>query len=231
MPAWKKARGLVVSEPDYISGMEKKQASFVLVDLRPAPEAAKGHIRGAVGIPASALAEAKSMFPEDASAPIILYSERGEDAEAFGTVRAWGFKNVSVIAGGLTGWKKAGGSLAKGAPAVEIVYVKKLPLGEISVEEFDATARTQPEDKLILDVRDADTAARGMIPGAVNIPLDDLGGRLKELPSDREILIHCNTGIMAGMAHNTLGKNGFKSRYLNAVVQVSPDGSYELNEK
>jgi rhodanese-related sulfurtransferase len=70
-----------------------------------------------------------------------------------------------------------------------------------------------------------------MLPGAVNIPLDDLEARVAELPRDKELIIHCNTGIMAGMAQGKLEKQGYKTKILNAIVQVDADGSYEINEK
>jgi rhodanese-related sulfurtransferase len=54
---------------------------------------------------------------------------------------------------------------------------------------------------------------------------------LDQLPKDKEIVIHCNTGILASMAQKGLQGKGYTSRYLDAVVQVSADGSYEITEK
>lgn len=231
MPAWKKAGGMVVSEPGYIKGMMEKDASFVLIDLRPEKESGKGHIKGAVGMPADRLKGARSTFPEDMSAPIILYTDGPAHREAFDTVRGWGYKNTSALKGGLGGWKASGGKLARGGTASTINYVKRLSRGEIGIEEFTGIIEGKHRDKLVLDVRDAEAVSRGMLPGAVNIPLDALEKRLGELPKDREIIIHCNTGIMAGMAFDTLQKSGYRARFLNAVVQVGQDGSFEVNEK
>ena len=36
---------------------------------------------------------------------------------------------------------------------------------------------------------------------------------------------------MAGMALKTMQDNGYQARYLDAVVQVSGDGSYDVSEK
>ena len=57
-----------------------------------------------------------------------------------------------------------------------------------------------------------------MFPKAVLIPLDNLEGRLAELPKDKEILVHCSTGARAEMAHSVLQKAGYKSRFLVADV-------------
>src|SRR5262249_30048340 len=43
----------------------------------------------------------------------------------------------------------------------------------------------------VLDVRPADEFAEGHLPGARNIPLADLGRRLKELPKNVEIVAYC----------------------------------------
>lgn len=47
----------------------------------------------------------------------------------------------------------------------------------------------QQQDPLLLDVRSLDEIQRlGSLPGYVHIPLDELPGRLDELPKDRLIL-------------------------------------------
>lgn len=54
-------------------------------------------------------------------------------------------------------------------------------------------ARTAFEDgsALFLDVRDADSFAAGHIPGAINIPLNQLESRLDELDANRWIITYC----------------------------------------
>jgi rhodanese-related sulfurtransferase len=59
----------------------------------------------------------------------------------------------------------------------------------------------------------------------------DVADSLNEIPKDKEIIIHCNTGIMASMAANTLRKHGYEARYLDAVVLVDANGDYEIVEK
>ena len=212
-------------------GMMKKDASYVLLDLRTAKKANKAHIKGAVSVPIDNIQAKKQIFPEDKSAPIILYAEKTADMDAFKIVRKWGYKNVSVMKEGMEGWQKTKGKVVSGNLATSIVYVKKIPKNEIGIEEFKVIVETQPSDKIILDVRDADTVAQGAIKGSLTSPLDDLETRLADIPKNKEIIIHCNTGIMAGMAQKKLDKIGYRSRILNAVVQVASNGSYEVSEK
>ena len=199
--------------------------AYVLVDLRSKEAATTGHIKGAVSIPEAEMAAAKDKFPKKKSAPIILYSDDQTSAKTFALVRGWGYKNTTVLKGGAKAWD---GKFFPGDPGSKIVYVKKLKPGQISATEFKKVASETPKNMLILDVRDA--GMEGQIPGSLNIPQAQLADRLAEVPKDKEIIIHCNTGIMASMSIKTLQDNGYTARYLNAVVQVNPDGSFEISE-
>ena len=226
LPGWKKAKGLVVLPKNGLKKMIHEDDSYVLIDLRAREAAEAGHIKGAVSIPEAALAAAKATFPQDKSAPIILYNDAQASPETFALIRGWGYKNTSVLNGGARAWD---GRFLPGDPGSEIVYVKKLKPGQITVEEFQQIAAATPEGKVILDVRDS--GAEGIIPGAVTIPQPQLAARMSELSRDKEYIIHCNTGIMAGMALKSLQDNGYNGRYLDAVVQVSSDGTFDISEK
>lgn len=64
---------------------------------------------------------------------------------------------------------------------------------------------------VILDVRTAQEYAQGHIPGAINIPVNDLVSRGAELKPfrDQEIVVYCQTGPRAAYAGHVLKKNGF----------------------
>ena len=226
LPGWKQASGLVVLPTNGLKKMIHEDDSYVLVDLRSREAATTGHIKGAVSIPEAELAAAKDKFPQDKSAPVILYSDDQASPESFGLVRGWGYKNTTVLNGGARGWD---GKFFPGDPGSKIVYVKKLKPGQISAADFKKIASEKPQDKIILDVRDAGMG--GQIPGSLNIPQAQLADRLAEVPKDKEIIIHCNTGVMASMSIKTLQDNGYQARYLDAVVQVAPDGSFEISDK
>jgi rhodanese-related sulfurtransferase len=71
------------------------------------------------------------------------------------------------------------------------------------------------ESRLLLDVRHPAELALENVPGAVNIPLDQLRTRLDELPRDREIHVICRSGQRAYYATRILLQNGFKARNLS----------------
>ena len=66
------------------------------------------------------------------------------------------------------------------------------------------------ENKFLLDVRTPDEFALGTLPGAVNIPLDELRDRLTELPKDRMIYTFCAVGLRGYLAYRILTQHGFE---------------------
>jgi len=70
-------------------------------------------------------------------------------------------------------------------------------------------------DQLLLDVRTTAEFQAGTIPGAFNLPLDDLRERLGELPRDKELLVFCQVGQRGYLACRILSQNGFQCRNLS----------------
>ncbi len=67
---------------------------------------------------------------------------------------------------------------------------------------------------LLLDVRTADEFAAGHVPGAVNIPVDELRGRRGELPRGGRILAYCQVGQRGYVATRILLQSGFDAANL-----------------
>ncbi len=68
----------------------------------------------------------------------------------------------------------------------------------------------------ILDVRPEDEYVAGHLPKAINIPLSELGRRLKEIPKGRDIVAYCRGPycVLAFEAVALLRDRGFKTRRL-----------------
>lgn len=83
---------------------------------------------------------------------------------------------------------------------------------KISPEE----AKKMMDEKpcLVLDVRTEDEFVLGHIENSVCIPVDDLDGRLDELPDkDRTILVCCRSGRSSALAAEYLDRAGYKNVY------------------
>jgi rhodanese-related sulfurtransferase len=71
--------------------------------------------------------------------------------------------------------------------------------------------QTQHPDHLyVLDVRTPQEYAEGHVPGAVNVPYDQLASRLAEVPKDKDVVLYCKSGRRAGIAADVLAANGYK---------------------
>lgn len=70
-------------------------------------------------------------------------------------------------------------------------------------------------DVVVLDVRTAKEFAEGHVPGARNIPHDELEARLAELGRTRgqEVVVYCRSGRRADIALDVLQKAGFTRLY------------------
>lgn len=68
---------------------------------------------------------------------------------------------------------------------------------------------------LVVDVRTPGEFRAGAYPGARNIPLQELGGRLAEIPADRPAILYCASGARSAAAARMLAQAGH-AQVLNA---------------
>ncbi len=66
---------------------------------------------------------------------------------------------------------------------------------------------------VILDVRTVSEYESGHLDGVINIPVDELSGRLSELNPDDELLVYCRTGNRSTTAVGILRENGYDRIY------------------
>lgn len=71
---------------------------------------------------------------------------------------------------------------------------------------------------VILDVRPPEEFSAGHLPGAINIPIQELEKRLKEVPKRKEVIAYCRGPycLMSYDAVSLLRKKGMKARRLEA---------------
>ncbi|HNR02567.1 MAG TPA: rhodanese-like domain-containing protein [Anaerolineaceae bacterium] len=79
--------------------------------------------------------------------------------------------------------------------------------GAITVTD---AAQRFDQGAFLLDVRTVEEWNQGHIDGAVLIPLDQLSGRINELPADQDVLIICRSGNRSGQARDLLRAAGLK---------------------
>lgn len=62
---------------------------------------------------------------------------------------------------------------------------------------------------VLLDVREPDEWEAGHAPGAVHVPLGELGDRLDQLPRDRQIVCVCHLGGRSEKAAIAMARLGY----------------------
>lgn len=88
--------------------------------------------------------------------------------------------------------------------AGNILSGKMTPLYWRELSETDISRIT------LVDVRTREEFELGTIPGAVNIPLEELRERMKELPMERPVYLFCSVGLRGYLASNILKGNGYR---------------------
>lgn len=87
--------------------------------------------------------------------------------------------------------------------AENVLTHRMTPLYWRELRDADLSAVT------LLDVRTELEFGLGSLPGAINIPLDDLRNRLSEVPADKPVFVFCGVGLRGYLASNILLLNGF----------------------
>jgi hydroxyacylglutathione hydrolase len=169
-----------------------------VIDVRPVPDYAAGHIPGSLAIPLrEAFATWLGWIVPDPGAPLVIVAGLGQDlAEAGWQALKIGYENLAgVLAGGMPAWQAAG-----------------LP---VAVTPLLAPGRVDPAD--VLDVRQAGEYAAGHLPGARNIELGALPEHAAGL-AGRPVVVMCGHGERAATAASVLERAG------HAGVAILPGG-------
>lgn len=79
----------------------------------------------------------------------------------------------------------------------------------ISVE--DLKARLDAGERIhLIDVREDEEVAQGIIPGAIHLPLGQVPQRLEEIPREDEVIFICRSGYRSDQACQYLSSLGYK---------------------
>ena len=77
------------------------------------------------------------------------------------------------------------------------------------------------EHEFLLDVRTPDEFSLGSLPGAINIPLDEIRDRMDEIPKDKPVYVFCAVGLRGYLAYRILVQHGYdKVRNLSGGLKI-----------
>jgi hydroxyacylglutathione hydrolase len=170
-------------------------AGAVLVDGRDPVEFARGHLRGAVnvGLEGRYAEFAGSVVPVDVD--IVLFVEPGAELEAKNRLGRIGFDRVL-------------GYVERPYEVLQAHQDQAQVASRLTPVDLEDRRRALADLQLV-DVRNPGEAALGSLPGAVNVPVGQLPGRLAELDPTRPTVVFCAGGYRSSVAASVLRANGF----------------------
>jgi rhodanese-related sulfurtransferase len=199
---------------------------IALIDLREEDPFAKAHPLFAACLPLSRLElDVLDRIPRKA-APIALYDDgEGLVAPAAARLARLGYTNVSVLEGGLGGWRGAGYELFQDVNSYskafgELVETRR-HTPSFAAEELDALIRDKA-DIVVLDARRWDEYQTMSIPTGVSVPGAELVLRARELAPDpaTTIVVNC-----AGRTRSIIGAQSLINAGLPNPVRALRNGA------
>jgi NADPH-dependent 2,4-dienoyl-CoA reductase/sulfur reductase-like enzyme/rhodanese-related sulfurtransferase len=216
-----------VSASGWTAFMEEH--SPVLIDLRDPITFREAAIKGSLNLSQNMLRREMKKFKKDQV--LLLISDDGQKGHvALRMLSGAGFGQVFYLSGGYISLERFARTQAVtgdfAQPLLGEVGLFPVSLRE-PVEEPGQKSGSEPgqereqqalepevpddsESTLIVDVRTPEEFAGGAYPGAVNLPLDQLPGKIDQLGDrDREIVVYCASGARSAYAMRLLHKLGF----------------------
>ena len=232
-PSWMKVAGNYPSvSVEWVKNQIDNNADMVLVDSRPKrAKFDKGHIPTAISIPDSQFDKLKGQLPKDKNKLLVFYCGGFKCKLSHKSAKKaidLGYTNVKVYAAGYPTWKEFAGK----KPVTTQIKAGKEE-GSIAIEAFKKILKDNPDSIYLVDVRDPDEFAAGTFKTAVNIPSDELEGKIDSLPSDKPIVFVCSTGARSGEAYYMLQDirpELKKVYYVEAEITFNKDGSFKIVE-
>jgi len=100
-------------------------------------------------------------------------------------------------------------SSAKDPIAIAGYVASNIISGAMPIVSWRDIANADLSDTMLVDVRTRDEFSFGSIPGAVNIPLDELREHLSEIPMNKEVILFCAIGLRGYLALRILTGRGY----------------------
>jgi rhodanese-related sulfurtransferase len=87
--------------------------------------------------------------------------------------------------------------------------IENLLTGKVKNFHWHDVDELDPGQAALVDVRAPGEYSLGSIPGFVNIPLDELRGRMPEIDKTKPVYIICQVGLRGYVASRILSQNGY----------------------
>lgn len=168
-------------------------AGAVLLDTRDPIMFAAGHLPGSVNVPADGrMAETVGMVLQPQQR-IVVMADDGRHEEVVTRLARIGFDAVAGHVADPEGYLLSHSETVR-------------PASRLTISQLTAAVAT--EDAQLVDIRNVGELEAGMVPGAVNIPLAQLAGRVGELDPARPVVVYCAGGWRSSVGGSLLRAKG-----------------------
>ncbi len=96
------------------------------------------------------------------------------------------------------------------------------PYYRVDSEEAYQILTKEGDESVVVDVRRDDEWIAGHVTGAIHIPIDDLMGRIDELPQGKKLLFICAAGVRSGLGCEMAASMDFLSEHLYNIEDGTP---------
>lgn len=97
--------------------------------------------------------------------------------------------------------------------AVYLIFKLFGILGRLGIKQLSPKELEQKKGMMIIDTRTHKEYEGGHIPGAIHVPLADIGGKIKKLRKDKELVVYCQNGNRSIWAIKRLMGMGYKNLF------------------
>jgi rhodanese-related sulfurtransferase len=194
--------------PAALNDLLQGGSPFAFIDVREAGEYNSSHIPGASLIARRQLEFLMPHAVPFSGTPVVLCDDDGRRAQlAAATVERMGYRQASVLDGGINRWVTDGFATEWGSNVPSKDFGEKVEavshVPEIEAKELAARMRTG-EKFVVLDSRTPEEFRRFCIPGGRNVPGGELALRItditKNIEKDTTIIVNC-----AGRTRSIIG--------------------------
>jgi len=176
---------------DYDTVIRKQQedsSHIILIDIRSNILFANEHIPRSTNIPFEVIS---NLEIKDGFTFVIVTTVGNEQGFGAMAMQALHAKNdkapISILHGGFEGWKQSGGAtISSGDPALITDQIK---VKYIAPEEYKKRLDAK-QAYAVIDTRPHTTYIQGHVPGAVNLPLDQLESHFDKIPKGVRIVTY-----------------------------------------
>ncbi|MFZ2188179.1 MAG: rhodanese-like domain-containing protein [Candidatus Moraniibacteriota bacterium] len=176
-----------ITSEELIEGLQA-DTNITVIDIRSENQYQQEHIIGSINIPSSNFASFSSIVSKNDTCVIIDASGETAVINAIANnLASKGYKNLAYLVGGFDSWKsKFNPTISNGD---QKSFTDQAKVNYITAEELKKRLETE-KNLIIIDIRNSADFHSEHLAGAINIPLDNLEQKRKEIPAGRNIIIY-----------------------------------------